>query len=156
MRPPASLPILRITAISCYRSQMTIAAERNEDEQTRAERRNLSRLHKGVQTSKSAYYVPILKVLEEMGGSGSVAEVLERVHQLMKPVLKDVDYQPLTSNPDIPRWRNTAQWARKNMVIEGLLKNDSPYGVWEITDAGRRWLKGSGQHEQVKAEGMEH
>lgn len=73
-----------------------------------------------------------------MGGEGKVADVLEQVKQIMKPVLKDVDYQPLASGPDNPRWRNAAQWARNSMIKEGLLKGDSPRGVWEITDAGRR------------------
>jgi len=27
------------------------------------------------------------------------------------------------------------------MVAEGLLKQDSPYGIWEITAAGRKWLE---------------
>ena len=59
----------------------------------------------------------------------------------MKPVLKDVDFAPLASNPENPRWRNAAQWARNSMVNEGLLKNDSPHGIWEISDKGRAMLK---------------
>ena len=38
------------------------------------------------------------------------------------------------------RWRNAAQWARNSMIHEGLLKADSPRGVWEISDQGRRAL----------------
>jgi len=52
-----------------------------------------------------------------------------------------VDYQPLASSPDNLRWRNAAQWARNSMVQEGLLKADSPRGVWEITDRGREMLR---------------
>jgi len=74
----------------------------------------------------------------------------------MQGVLKDVDHQPLASDPDLPRWRNTAQWARAAMVREGLIKGDSRRGIWEIkgiawsgrgfietvevsTDGGRSW-----------------
>jgi hypothetical protein len=46
----------------------------------------------------------------------------------------------LASDPDMPRWRNSAQWARNTMRQEGLLKEDSPHGTWEITDAGRARL----------------
>lgn len=67
--------------------------------------------------------------------------MLDRVGQIMTGVLKDVDYQPLASSPDNLRWRNAAQWARNSMVQEGLLKADSPRGVWEITDKGREMLK---------------
>jgi len=63
--------------------------------------------------------------------------------RLIKPVLRDVGYLPLASDPDIPRWRNTAQWARHSMVKEGLLKADSPRGIWEITDAGRASIFGN-------------
>ncbi|RMH13146.1 MAG: hypothetical protein D6698_14360, partial [Gammaproteobacteria bacterium] len=38
-------------------------------------------------------------------------------------------------------WRNTAQWCRNTMVREGLMKSDSPYGIWEITEAGRKYLQ---------------
>ncbi len=39
-------------------------------------------------------------------------------------------------------WRNSAQWARNSMVQEGLLKADSPRGVWNISEAGRCRLEG--------------
>ncbi len=55
----------------------------------------------------------------------------------MKPILKDVDHEPLASDPDMPRWRNSAQWARNTMRQEGLLKDDSPHGTWEISEVGR-------------------
>lgn len=121
--------------------QLAAAADREEDEETKAERRNLGKLRKGVRTPTEAYYQPILQALDKMGGSGQTAEVLDRVGKLMKGVLKDVDYQPLASSPDNLRWRNAAQWARNSMVTEGLLKADSPRGVWEITDKGREMLK---------------
>ena len=122
--------------------EMAAVAEREEDEETKARRRNLGKLRKGVRTPESAFYQPILQVLEQMGGHGKVAEVRERVGKVMKPVLKPVDFDPLASGPDNPRWRNTAQWARNSMVREGLLKADSPRGVWEISERGRAVLKG--------------
>lgn len=131
----------RIAALRKEWEDLAAAAEREEDEETRAARRNLGKLRKGLRTPEAAYYHPILMVLERMGGSGKVADVLEKVKQIMKPVLKDVDYEPLASGPDNPRWRNTAQWARNSMIKEGLLKADSPRGVWEIADKGRAMLK---------------
>jgi len=115
-------------------------AETEEDEETKAERRNLGRLRKGLRTPESAYYLPILKALTELGGSAKMQAVLEKVYETMKPLLKDVDHQPLASDPDMPRWRNSAQWARNTMRQEGLIKGDSPHGTWEISDAGRHKL----------------
>jgi hypothetical protein len=131
----------RVAALRKEWEELAAVAEREEDEETRAERRNLGKLRKGVRTPESAYYVPILQVLEKMGGGGKVADVLERLGKAMKPILKDVDYDPLASGPDNPRWRNAAQWARNSMVREGLLKADSHRGVWEITEKGRAALK---------------
>jgi len=111
------------------------------DEETRAERRNLGRLRKGQRTPEAAYYQPILRALVDLGGSAKMQAVLEKVHVAMKPILKAVDHQPLASEPDMPRWRNSAQWARNSMRQEGLLKDDSPHGTWEITDAGRKRLQ---------------
>jgi len=131
----------RVASLRKEWGQMAAAAEREEDEETRTARQNLGKLRKGRRTPTEAYYEPILQALNEMGGAGKVAEVLDRVGQIMKPVLKDVDHQPLASNPDNLRWRNAAQWARNSMVNEGLLKSDSPRGVWEISDLGREKLK---------------
>jgi len=116
-------------------------AEDREDEEARVERRNLGRLEHGLRTPESEYYRPILQVLAEMGGSGQVAEVLDGVGEVMKPILREVDYEPLASQGGAPRWRNAAQWARNSMVKEGLLKGDSPHGVWEISEKGWDMLR---------------
>ena len=112
-------------------------ADYDQDEEAKVERQNLGRLRRGLRTSETDFYLPILKALDELGGSAKMQSVLSKVHKAMKPVLKDVDYEPLSSNPDMPRWRNTAQWARNTMRQEGLLKDDSPHGTWEISDSGR-------------------
>ena len=105
-----------------------------------AEHRNLGRLQRGVRTPEAAYYQPILKVLVSLGGSSKIGEVMTKLEPIMKEVLRTVDYEPLASDPEMPRWRNTAKWARNSMVKEGLLKQNSPYVVWEITEAGRKAL----------------
>jgi restriction system protein len=117
-----------------------IEADEEDRKTAQKQRQNLGRLKRGMRTREEAYYVPILQVLSEMGGSGKVADVLERVGKKMKGVLKKADYEPLASGPDYLRWRNAAQWARNTMVNEGLLKNDSPRGVWEISDKGKAHL----------------
>lgn len=94
-------------------------------------------LPRGRRTPVGDYYQSILQALNESGGSARVNDVLERVEQLMKGVLREIDYEPLPSNTEMLRWRNTAQWARDAMVKEGLLKSNSPRGIWEITEAGR-------------------
>jgi hypothetical protein len=70
-----------------------------------------------------------------------MSQVLDRVLESMKEVLREVDYEPLASDPEMPRWRNAAQWARNSMVKEGLLRSNSPRGVWEISDRGIEFLQ---------------
>jgi len=115
-------------------------AEEEEDEEARAARRNLGRLRRGLRTPEVTFYQPILRALVDLGGSARMGDVVAKVEQYMKGVLKDVDYQPLASDPDNPRWRNTAAWARQYMVNASLLKANSPHGYWEISEAGRRAL----------------
>ncbi|MER3399309.1 MAG: hypothetical protein C4316_12440 [Chloroflexota bacterium] len=103
-------------------------------------RKSRARLPRGLRTPEDAFRRPILETLVELGGSAPIGEVLNRVEQKMKGVLDQYDYEPLPSDPRSPRWRNTAQWCRNTLVREGLMKSDSPYGVWEISDEGRRWL----------------
>jgi DNA-sulfur modification-associated/Mrr N-terminal domain len=99
----------------------------------------VGRLPRGARTPVGDYYQPILQALNESGGAAKVNDVLERVEQLMKGMLREVDYEPLASDSML-RWRKTAQWARDAMVKEGLLKSNSPRGIWEITEAGRMLL----------------
>jgi restriction system protein len=101
---------------------------------------DLSRLQRGIRTRETAYFKPILQVLNGMGGVGDMAEVLERLPKVMKGTLTDIDFEPLTASSEVPRWWNTAQWAQSAMVQAGLLKADSPRGVWEMTESGHKLI----------------
>lgn len=97
---------------------------------------------RGLITSQDDYCQPILEVLVEMGGKGRTKAVLDRLGEKMKATLKPIDYECHKSNDKQIRWRNTAQWARNKMVnSDGRMKKDSPNGVWEISDKGRKWLE---------------
>lgn len=98
------------------------------------------KLQKGVRTSEDAYYKPILESLLDLGGSGKTSAVLDLVGKKMKTALKPVDFEPLNSQPDEPRWRNTAKWARNTLVQDGRLIPNSPHGVWAISEKGREWM----------------
>lgn len=99
------------------------------------------RLEHGLRTPEDEYRIAILQSVVELGGAASMNDVLDKVERLMANKLNAYDRQALASDPTIPRWRNTAQWARNAMVKEGLLSSNSPRGVWEITENGRRFLE---------------
>ncbi|MBP6965481.1 MAG: winged helix-turn-helix domain-containing protein [Armatimonadetes bacterium] len=122
----------------------SIYSEQEDEVKEAVGRRNLGRIPRGVKTPEKAYYVPILRTLVEMGGSAKTADVCDAVYRKMKRILKPIDMEPLNSEPHDPRWRNTAQWARNELREQGLIAGDSPFGVWEITDAGREFLERNG------------
>src|SRR4051812_46874925 len=73
-------------------------------------------------TSEKQFYSPILKAIVDMGGSGRVKEVLDRVEKTLP--YRDVDRAVVAKGEE--RWRNTARFARKDLVQLGLLRHDSP------------------------------
>lgn len=104
-------------------------------------RKEKGRLKRGLRTPQREFYLPILKVLINLGGKAQVHEVLRNLEIEMKDILNNYDLQHLTSNPNIKRWENTAGWARYAMVKKGLLKLDSPPGIWEISEEGRNYYE---------------
>lgn len=106
----------------------------------KAQRRR-GRARTTLRTPDKAYFIPILKVLDEMGGSATTKELRPRLEKMMKPILNEADYAPSSSNPQHPIWWDRARWARLELVRSGLVKKDSPQGVWEISRKGRTYLK---------------
>lgn len=99
------------------------------------------KLKRGLRTPESAFRIPILEAIVELGGRAKASKVLELVYKKMRHTLNEYDLSFLNSNPKVKRWENTAQWTRNSLVNEGLLFSDSPQGIWEITEKGRELLK---------------
>ena len=85
---------------------------------------------------ESAYELPILQIIEKQGGRAAAREVLDELEPRLDGQLTEVDRQQLASG-DV-RWRNRAQFVRLRLVEQGDLVTDSPRGIWEISDQGRR------------------
>ena len=83
-----------------------------------------------------------LQALVDLGGRSELHRVLERVHEMMKGQLNEHALALLPSDGVTPRWRNTAQGARNSLREEGLIRDDTPRAVWEISEKGRQWLAG--------------
>jgi hypothetical protein len=84
------------------------------------------------------YWIPILRVLVEAGGSAPSTDVIEALEAHMQGALTPRDFEPLKSGEI--RWRNRARFARLRMKERGLLSDASHRGVWEITGLGREYL----------------
>jgi hypothetical protein len=92
-------------------------------------------------TPEDAYYRPILESLVALGGSARTRDVLNRVYEIMKDQLSEHDHQRLSSSKKEIRWYNAAKWARNTLCNQGLMRTDSPNGIWEISEQGIQWLE---------------
>jgi len=99
-----------------------------------------SKLPRGAKTPLIRYKVPILQVLVDLDGQGKTSIVLERVYEQMKDSFVPADLEELSS-VEFPRWNNNARCEKSKMVKEGLLRKESPFGVWEISEKGREYLQ---------------
>jgi hypothetical protein len=86
-----------------------------------------------------AYWLPTLQALVDLGGKARRDEVVELVGKKMQGVLTPEDQEMLPSGVEV-RWKNRVAWQRENMKRLGLLRGDSPQGIWEVTETGRQWL----------------
>jgi hypothetical protein len=109
---------------------------------SRLRRRRTNMLQAGERTIERDFYKPILEALERLGGRGRVSDVLIYVEEKMRSRFKPADIDTISTGEQ--RWSNTAKWARKHMIVNErppLLNPSSPRGWWEITDAGRGYLR---------------
>ena len=86
-----------------------------------------------------AYWLPTLQALVDLGGKARRDEVVGLVGKKMQGVLTPEDQEMLPSGVEV-RWKNRVAWQRENMKRLGMLRNDSPQGIWEVTETGRQWL----------------
>lgn len=110
------------------------------DKTQMADQKGGQKLPKGLKTPDTSYRIPILESLTELGGQGRISQILELVEEKMKGLLNEYDYEMLPSGGEV-RWSNTAKWCKSSMKKEGLLSDTSPHGVWEISEAGRKYLR---------------
>lgn len=90
-------------------------------------------------TRRSEYRLPILRILLEKGGQAKQSEILKIIEIRMREHFNNLDLEILRDGYS-KRWERNAQFERYHMVREGLLKSDSPWGIWEITEDGRKYL----------------
>ena len=88
---------------------------------------------------REEYRIPILEALVEKECKAKQKEVFDIIERKIGETFNDLDIAILKSGSK--RWQKNAAFERLSMVSEGLLKSNSPWGVWEITEKGRKFLK---------------
>lgn len=78
------------------------------------------------------FFRPILEVMRNLGGSGTVSEIVDRSLELAK--VTEAEQQAVNKN-GLSRVKNQVHWARQYLVWAGYL-GSSKWGVWNLTEQG--------------------
>jgi hypothetical protein len=84
---------------------------------------------------------PIVTCLRALGGKATVPQVRKWLEQHLGNQFTDRDREILSVAQE-PRWWKNAAWERNNLAQEGILRADSPRGVWELADTASPDLEG--------------
>ncbi|MCH8987905.1 MAG: winged helix-turn-helix domain-containing protein [Chloroflexi bacterium] len=89
------------------------------------------------------YYIPILQALRQLGWAATPRQITPLVLERMRSRLAEDDFDSIPSG-QFARWEVRLRFARKRMRDEStpLLNPNSARGIWEATEAGRRFLEG--------------
>ena len=92
----------------------------------------------GELTSPIVFRRIILETLVKHGGMASRLEVHDDIRNQMVGSFKPGDTE--RNSDGTLKWEKRVDFLRLSMVNEGLLKEESPRGIWEISDRGKLWL----------------
>jgi restriction system protein len=81
-------------------------------------------------TPRSVLRSYIIQSLTEFGGSARGSEVIERMQEMLKDQLTPMDRE-IDNNGQVV-WKHNAHWERQHLVNDGILRNDSKRGYWEL------------------------
>ncbi len=109
--------------------------------EARSARAKKPRLPRGTLTPNSAYTIPILQSLVDVGGATQKSEVIRKVGEIMESSFNKFDIQPPAAHPKTPRWQIKFDKIRVSLISKGLLIKDTDSGIWEISKKGRAMLK---------------
>jgi hypothetical protein len=90
----------------------------------------------GTKLPQKEFRLPLLITLLELGGTAPVKLVHEKIEPLLAARLNAADYEKVSSGE--LRWWNAVCWERNQLVKEGLMKDGSDRGVWEIGEGGKK------------------
>ena len=78
----------------------------------------------------------IIIALRKLGGRAKAASVIKEMERQLEGRLLPGDLDWLDSTNEHV-WRNNAGWERNQMRREGIIRSDSPHGIWELTEEYR-------------------
>ena len=90
------------------------------------------RIHpNGPRTERAVLRKEIVRALEVLGGAGSPMQVIAEIDKRLAGKLFPCDM--VICSDGKPAWHGNTRDERTKMVKEGILKSNSPLGIWELT-----------------------
>jgi hypothetical protein len=111
-------------------------------------RRKSDRSKLGKRLSQKKFRAPLLDTLRRLGGKAYSREIRKTIEQLVAPMLGAADYE-LVSNSQ-PRWWNAICSVRNDLIREGLFRNDSERGIWELSKRGFEFMRAQADNGPVR------
>ncbi|WP_054974959.1 restriction endonuclease [Paenibacillus sp. A3] len=90
--------------------------------------------------SQTEIEIPLLRVLESLGGKGKPKEIYQRVTTLFPELTPDELEEKIESGGN--KWTNRIQWVRMKLITKGDVYSPKR-GVWAITEQGRNRISNS-------------
>jgi hypothetical protein len=113
-----------------------LKARLRQDEDDTGHKKPRGKRSRTAKTDRLALRDNIIRTLKRHGGRAQVADVLREVGRQLKGKLLSGDLEVRKDGKTIA-WMNNAQWERLRMVREGVLRSDSPNGIWELAEEDR-------------------
>jgi hypothetical protein len=106
--------------------------ERNNADKTITRRTYQGSRSRKPKTDRLILRREIIKALQKIGGRAPVHRVLEEMEKQLTGQLLPRDLELLKDGSVV--WQNSAQWERFHMIKEGILRDNSPHGIWELSE----------------------
>ena len=90
------------------------------------------RKEKAPRTSQEVLREYLLTALRELGGSAHCSAVKDRMREMLAGRFQPGDLLKRDTGEIV--WENNTHWERNALVKEGILKKNSPRGVWELAE----------------------
>lgn len=83
-------------------------------------------------TRRAFYRELVVALLKEKGGKCYSAEMRDLLEEKLKGTLAKEDC--ISPGNGLPKWWMQVNQARYRLILAGVMKSDSRYGVWELAD----------------------
>ncbi|MET4562570.1 hypothetical protein ABIA69_003761 [Lysinibacillus parviboronicapiens] len=86
-----------------------------------------------VYPNQSLIHYPLVLELFKRGGKAKPNELYESLADYFE-LSDELRKKTVNENTKELKWHNNVRWARQQLVDKGILKNDSNWGIWELSD----------------------